>query len=134
MADQILDPDVKAVLNRVAAPKRLIEKMVQDMLEGGDYQQPEPFMDLQTAMLTAQAMYLEALEDGSHSPAELRNVRKFMNGISSLVMISKQKQQEAQQAALPPSALLQPGAMPGQPQLPPGAMPPGAAPPGAPIQ
>jgi hypothetical protein len=134
MADQILDPDVKAVLNRVAAPKRLVEKLVSDMLEGGDYHTPEPFMDLQNAMLIAQSMYLEALEEGGHTPTELRNVRKFMNAISSLVLISKQKAEASAPApaGAMPANTLPPGAMPpgAMPPPPPGAMPP----PGAPIQ
>lgn len=97
LADQILDPDVKSVLNRRAAPKRVIEKMVESMLEGGEYQPPEPFMNLKLAMMTAQAMYLEALEDGDHSPSELRNVRKFMNAISSIVAMQQQKPAEQNQ-------------------------------------
>jgi hypothetical protein len=121
LADQILDPDVKAVLNRRAAPQRVIEKMVENMLEGGEYQPPEPFMNLKLAMMTAQAMYLEALEDGDHSESELRNVRKFMNAISSIVAMQQQKAAEANQQPTP-------GAPGG---LPPGAMPPGALPPGA---
>ncbi len=121
LADQILDPDVKAVLNRRAAPQRVIEKMVESMLEGGEYQPPEPFMNLKLAMMTAQAMYLEALEDGDHSESELRNVRKFMNAISSIVAMQQQKAAEANQQPTP-------GAPGG---LPPGAMPPGALPPGA---
>lgn len=129
LADQVLDPDVRAVLNRKAAPKRLVEKMVQEMLEGGEYQPPEPFMDLQLAMMTAQSMYLEALEEGDHSETELRNVRKFMNQISSIVLIQQQKPSTAGQA--PPA--------PGPGMVPPGAdpmaagaapMPPVAAPPG----
>lgn len=133
MADQVLDPDVRAILNRAAAPKRVVEKMVEAMLEGGEYQPPEPFMDLQLAMMTAQAMYLEALEDDTHTPSELRNVRKFMNGIASLVMMQQQKTSDAGQVQPQPAGpvALPPGAgMP--PQLP---MPPvSVAPPGAPIQ
>jgi hypothetical protein len=131
LADQVLDPDVKAVLNRKAAPKRLVEKMVQAMLEGGEYQPPEPFMDLQLAMMTAQSMYLEALEEGDHDESELRNVRKFMNAISSIVLIQQQKPSTAGQA--PPAtgpAMAPPGAGP-MPPAPSGpAMPPVAAPPG----
>lgn len=131
LADQILDPDVKAVLNRKAAPKRIVEKMVQSMLEGGEYQPPEPFMDLQLAMMTAQAMYLEALEEGDHSETELRNVRKFMNQISSIVLIQTQKPSTAGQAPPGPGPAMAPpgaGPMPAAPGGP--AMPPVAAPPG----
>lgn len=129
MADQILDPDVKAILNRAAAPKRVVEKIVESMLEGGEYQPPEPFMDFQLAMMTAQAMYLEALEIGNSTPSELRNVRKFMNGIASLVMMQQQKQSDAGQVQPQPAGAA--------PMMPPGAAPPQlpmAVPPGAPIQ
>jgi hypothetical protein len=129
LADQILDPDVKAVLNRKAAPKRLIERMVQSMLEGGEYQPPEPFMDLQLAMMTAQAMYLEALEEGDHGESELRNVRKFMNAISSIVLIQTQKPSTAGQAQPAPApAMVPPGAdtmAAGAPPMPPVSAPPG---------
>lgn len=119
-ADQVLDPDVRAKLNRIAAPKRVVEKLIEEMLDGGDYAPPDPSFDLQLAADVSQAMYLEALEEGDHTPDELRNVRKFMNGISSLVMMSKQPASDAgQQPSAPP--------MP-SPQLPP------AAPPGVPLQ
>jgi hypothetical protein len=126
LADQILDPDVKAVLNRRAAPQRVIEKMVENMLDGGEYQPPEPFMNLKLAMMTAQAMYLEALEDGDHSQSELRNVRKFMNAISSIVAMQQQKSAEANQQPMP-------GAAPG-PAAPQPAMPMPMAPPGVQVQ
>lgn len=132
-ADQILDPDVKAYLNRIAAPKRLVEKLVEAMLEGGDYQPPESFMNLQLAMMTAQAMYLEALEAGDVEESALRNVRKFMNGIASLVMLSQQKTADAGQAQ--PAPPMPPGMPP--PGMPPGPMPPQlppGAPPGVPMQ
>lgn len=117
MADQILDPDVQAILNRVAAPKRWVEQIIEDMLEGGEFQPPEPAMNLQGAMLTAQAMYAEACEKGGHTPEQLRNVRKFMNGIGSLVMLAKQKEATAGQvqpapampSAAAPAALPPPG-------------------------
>jgi hypothetical protein len=114
-ADQILDPDAKAILDRAAVPKRIVERYVEDMLDGGDYRPPDPAMDLEVAMSTAQAMYIEALELGDHTPEQLRNVRKFMNAIGSLVMISQQKAQ----LNAPPE--------PHAPQLPPGGggMPPG---------
>ncbi len=131
MADQILDPDIKAILNRVAAPKRVVEKIIESMLEGGEYQPPEPFMDLQLAMITSQSMYLEALEDGTHTALEMRNVRKFMNGVASLVMLGQQKPSDA--AAVPGAAPGPLTAMPSGGMAPPGAEPPGA-PAGAPIQ
>lgn len=109
-ADQILDPDVRAYLNRKAAPTRVVQKFVEAMLEGGPYQPPEPFMNLESAMLTAQEMYLEALEQGDHSASELANVRRFMNAITSLVMISKQPETTPAPAAAPP-----PGALPPAP-------------------
>lgn len=131
LADQILDPDVRAVLNRAAAPKRVVEKIVESMLEGGAYQPPEPFMDLQLAMMTSQSMYLEALEEGDHTPEELRNVRKFMNAVSSLVLMQQQKPSDAGQAppVTGPTGPQLPVAAPGG-----GAPPMMAAPPGVPVQ
>lgn len=132
MADQVLDPDIKAILNRAAAPKRVVEKIVESMLEGGEYHPPEPFMDFQLAMMTAQAMYLEALEDGTHTASEMRNVRKFMNGVASLVMLGQQKPSDAGQVPGAASGPL-PGPQVGGMAPPPDAVPPGA-PPGVPMQ
>ena len=125
MADQVLDPDVKAILNRVAAPKRWVEGLIEDMLTGGAYQPPDPAMNLELAFLTTQLMYAEAQEEGGHTPEQLRNVRKFMNGLGSLVMLSQQKQSTAGQ--LPPGGAAPPG-MPPPGGMPP-MMPPGGAPP-----
>ncbi len=126
-ADQILDPVIYAYLNRIAAPTRVVEIIVEAMREGEAYQPPEPLMDLQLAMMTAQAMYLEALEAGDVPDEALRNVRKFMNGISSLVMLSQQKQADAGPGASRRPrcqlAVCSPGMPPGAPmppQLPPG--------------
>ena len=136
LADQVLDPDVKAVLNRVAAPKRLVEKLVESMLEGGEYQPPEPFMNLPLAMMTSQSMYLEALEAGDHTPEQLRNVRKFMNGLASLALMAKQKsqleQQNMQPTAPPPGSMPNAGADPSMSGAP--MMPPTAPPQGTPLQ
>ena len=131
LADQILDPDVKAVLNRRAAPKRVVEKLVEKMLDGGEYEPPEPFMDLKLAMMTAQSMYLEALEEGDHSPEELRNVRRFMNAISSIVALQQQKPAQQNQPPVPGAPAALPPA--GPPQMGPGGPPP-MTPEGVPLQ
>lgn len=126
MADAIEDHDLKAYLNRLAAPKRIVEKQVQRMLEGGEYEAPQPFFDLEKSTMYAQAMYIEAVEDGSYEKAALSNVRKYLIDLGNMVLLKQQPpNQTPQQAAAPSPQAMPPAAL----MPPPGAMPPGGLPP-----
>lgn len=74
---QMTAPDVMAYVNRITAPKRIIEKMVGKMLRGDGFTPPEPHLNLALALDTAQLMYLEA-RDRNCPEKNLELVRRFM--------------------------------------------------------
>lgn len=130
MADQIEDADLKSYLNRLAAPKRIVEKQIERMLEGGEYEAPESFFDLEKASMWGQAMYIEAREDGGYSKEAMANVRQYLTDLANLVLLKQQQPNttaQAQPPAVPaaPPMPAAPGAAPPMPMPPPGAgMPP----------
>jgi hypothetical protein len=75
--EQMEAPDIAAYVKRVTAPKRLVEKMVTQMLKGGPQLVPEPHMNLSLAADVALGMYLEAKLDGV-AEERLKKVRTFM--------------------------------------------------------
>jgi hypothetical protein len=102
-------------LSAIDDVKRILEKIV----EKGQYETPEPFMDLQLAQRMGQAAYLRARNDGV--PEKRRDLLiRFIQDVTDLLA-------EMAPPPAPPPAMLAPG-MPGQ--LPTPAAP--AAAPGAP--
>lgn len=49
-------PDVESAMEKERAPRELLEKMLDAMVEGGEYMPPEPTMDLQLALKRATLM------------------------------------------------------------------------------
>lgn len=118
-------PDMAAYVNRVASPRRLVERMVGAMLSGGPFTPPEPEMNLALALDVANGMYLEHRELDEFPAERLWNVRRFMARCKDLIRMS-----QGGPSAVPTSgATAQPG---GPPPLP-GAniQPAPAAPPAA---
>lgn len=90
LLEQVTTPDIQAYVRRVTAPKRLVEKLVGNILAGRKYVGPEPQMNLALALDIAQGMYLEAsLKDGF--PRErLETLRKFMTRVTDLISMAAQ--------------------------------------------
>lgn len=60
-AFDLLDfPDLQAVTGRILAPKKVVFKLLDEMVETGEYQPPEPYMDLQAAQNFSQQYYMDA--------------------------------------------------------------------------
>jgi hypothetical protein len=119
LLEEIATPDVAAYLKRHTSPKRLIEKIIGSMLQGGEYIPPASELNLALCLDTAQLMYLEAQLDGC--PEEnLQKVDDFMVQVTYLInkasaksppSIGAMPQPQSQVPQIPAQA----GAMPGAP-------------------
>lgn len=124
-AKRLLDmPDLDRLNDLENASHELVEELIERMLDDGEYETPEPFMDLLDAAHTTQMAYLRAKID--KAPEENRALlRDFID--ECIVMLNKQTA-----AAAPPAP---PGMPPGMPPPAPleatGMYGPGAAPPPA---
>jgi hypothetical protein len=108
---EIESPDVKRYLYKVTAPKRVIERIIEYMLNGGEYVSPEPAMNLQLAASEAQLYYHTGLLEG-RSRESLANVRKF--SLAAAAMAKAAAAPVEGQAMMPsPAALGAPPVMPG---------------------
>jgi len=119
MLREIESPDIKRYLYKTTAPKRVIERIIEYMLGGGDYVSPEPAMNLQLAASEAQLYYHMGLLEGRPREA-LANVRKFSLAASSMAKAAASKPVEGN-VPMPPAAAL--GAPPMVPGAAPGAIP-----------
>lgn len=88
-AKDLLDfPDLQAVESTNQASRRLIRKLVEEMVEEGKYTTPEPYFDLQFSLSFAQSSYLKYREMGA--PDErLDLLRTFMSDVSALIAQSQ---------------------------------------------
>lgn len=99
-------PDVDAYVTMQSAPTKLIDKKIEEMLEGGSYWNPEPYHNLEYALAKALQHYnWGQLND--ESDKNLAKLRKFINDVETLLA----------QKAPQPAAVSQ-LAQPTQPQLP----------------
>jgi hypothetical protein len=122
-------PDIQRYLYKVTAPKRVIEKIIEYMLGGGDYVSPEPAMNLEMAASEAQLYYHQGLLEG-RPRAALANVRKFSLAATQMAKAAAPAPNIPQQMAMPPAAAL--GAPPPMAGMPQAAIPMPQPTPGAP--
>ena len=97
------------------APMNIIEKIIQNILEGEKYIQPQPYMDLQLCLQQMQLAYLEAVA-GDVEEEKQGQMRLWMEQAEALIQI-----------ATPPAPAQMPGGPQPLPAGPPG-MPPGGLP------
>lgn len=100
-------PDIKAATDKALAPRRVIIKMLDKMINEGVYESPEPFMNLALAERIALDTYLYA-RSKNVDEERLELVRRFIDDVQSLKQLAIQGQQQmmASQApiAQPPPA------------------------------
>lgn len=84
-ARRLLDyPDLERANSLVTAAYDDIEMLIEKMIEDGEYQSPEPFMNLQLAIQMTQSAYLRARTDGV--PEEnLELLRQFISDCEALL-------------------------------------------------
>lgn len=102
---KLLDfPDLKSMYSMANAGVDDIEKQIELMVDGGDYQTPEPFQNLKYGITKMQQAYLKYRSE--NAPEEvLENLRQWMSDAKSLM---DQAQQEAEMAAATQAAAMQP--------------------------
>ena len=84
-AESLLDfPDLEGYTTLQTAAKNDIMMMIEKILDEGEYQQPEPYMNLDLALITAQSAYLNARV---HSVPEerLELMRQFIDNVKDLI-------------------------------------------------
>jgi hypothetical protein len=110
-AHRLLDfPDLEQANKMKTSHIDLVDKMIDDILDKGRYEPPEPYMDLQLALERAQMAYnLAKIEEVPAKRLDL--LRRWLNHIAGLI-----EQSQPQSPALPPG-------VPGMPEVPAG-MPP----------
>lgn len=103
-AQALLDyPDLKQVTNLKTAPREIVFKFIENMLEGKPYAPPEPYFDLTYAKQATQLSYLQAKMGGAPED-RLEALRTFMDDIDTLV--DEAKGQAPGAPAQDPAALL----------------------------
>lgn len=120
--EQVDASDIKAFVRRNISPKKLIEKQVQSMLDGGPQLAPDPQMNLSMCADLGQLMYNEAKEN-EYPPESLRKVRSYIIAATRQLKSANQGGQAAQGAAPPVQPISPTGEMmsPGAPGAAPGA-------------
>ena len=117
MANQLTDlvdyPDIQAVLKRKLAPKRLIDKMLDDMMIDKKLAPVDDNMDLQYAMEQSRLAYNQTLVDGGDDDV-IEMLSAFMSQVEALLNPPAPEQPTPEE--LPPEAAG---------QLPPEGLPPG---------
>lgn len=114
-------PDTERFMQRRLATRTLVEDMLENMIETGEFEPPEPFMFWPTAMKVAVESYL-TFRSQKCPPEKLDLVARWIV-LARLMM----KKQEAEDAPPPPPPGLGPMG-PGGPPLPPVPLPPGGQP------
>lgn len=84
-ASSLLDfPDLQSAMRLKNSRRNLLLKTLDKIMDTGEYEAPEPFLDPMSAMPIAQDFYLAAKNDGA--PEErLQLIRNFLTDLSSLV-------------------------------------------------
>jgi hypothetical protein len=116
MAMSLLDfPDLDGYKSLQLAATQDVKRIIEKILEEGEYETPEPYMNLQLAVTMTQSAYLQARQIKTPE-SHLELLRQFIDDCQALII----------QAQAP-----QPGAVP--PGMPPDGMPPQAAPQAPPV-
>lgn len=103
-AIDLLDfPDVEGYANRKTASMNDIRRIIENMLDKGIYESPEPFMNLRLAIEMVQEAYLAARSDNAPED-RLELLRQFIADAQDLIV-------KAQEAMAPPPV---PGEVPTQ--------------------
>lgn len=84
-AFDLLDfPDIKAATDKQLAPRRIVLKILEKMVEEGDYESPEPYMNLKLTEAIANQYYLYSrVENVPEDRLEL--IRRFISDVEALM-------------------------------------------------
>lgn len=106
-------PDLERFFNLRTAAMDDIERLLEDMLEKGKYQPPEPYTDIQLALKMSQSAVLRAKSDGVPED-NLELVRRFIEDLQDMLMLAAPPPVTPGGVVSPTGQPVQPGAV-GQP-------------------
>lgn len=90
-ADLLQMPDLESHVSMSSAPRKFIELSIEEMLETGTYIAPEPYDNLDLAMMIALRQYSwERMNDKDET--KLKLLRRYMNDCRRLIAQVKQEQ------------------------------------------
>lgn len=106
-------PDVRSVTSRKTAPLEIIEKLIDRILDGKDYEAPDSYFNVRLAKEVAQMSYLKA-KSGNAPEGVLENLRTLVDDCTDLV--NKEKEAAMPQMgdpmmAQPPAQMMDPSVM-----------------------
>ena len=81
-------PDLQAFNDRKLAPQKLIEKIIEEILEGGQFIGPEPYFPLEAALPRFQEAYMQGLTE-SVSGEKLQKLQDWMLAAEKLIQRSQ---------------------------------------------
>jgi hypothetical protein len=97
-AMELLDfPDVTGAITLETAPRRVIMKQLEGIIERGEYSPPEPFMPLEMAARLAQMFYLKCKLEGVDEDS-LDLIRRYIEQCQIMIGMANQAQQQVLQA------------------------------------
>lgn len=99
IATELLDfPDLKAATNKILSESKVIDKIIDKILNDGIYVTPEPYYNLELALKKVRQSYLMAqVED--YPEEKLQLMRDFMETTATLIQASRDQQMQ-QMAAM----------------------------------
>lgn len=77
-------PDLDAYVSLQTAPRKLMEKKIEEMMDGGKYWHPEPYHDIDYGLVCATQHYSWG-ELNEVSDKILSNIRRFISDIETLI-------------------------------------------------
>ncbi len=86
-------PDLDALTSMQAAPRKLIDKKIEEMLDGAKYWHPEPYHDLEYALGSALQHYSWG-QLNDETDKNLSLLRRFINDVKSLMAQTAAAQQQ----------------------------------------
>ena len=115
---KLLDfPDLKGMYSMVNAGVDDIERQIELMVDGGEYQTPEPFQNLKYGIVKMQQAYLKYRSEGA--PEEiLENFRQWMSDANELMTRAQDEALQSQANAAAMAPIAQPAAPPVSDMLP----------------
>jgi len=96
-------PDVQHIVKLKTAPRRMVEMMIDNMLETGRPETPTPMMDLQLARQLATQAWMSAKIE-KQDDRKVDALRLFVAKIDALVQMQQQQMMQQQAAMQPPQA------------------------------
>lgn len=123
-------PDTDQYAARVNAPRKLLERNLEEIIEKGKVVAPEPLDDHDLAIREVPRAIAKARNDGV-PPERIETLRRY---IVNSVRLKGLGMAAIAPPAPPPPGMAPPGALPGGPPMPGGPAPGGAPPPPPPVQ